>query len=107
MTRNVTGTAINLCIHRIVESIEYTRFHEANRDYDLVADPTSWNKEDFKDWRHLGKPKCIAAFTPEQKRQDGLWKEYARKDLSIRTERPQQQQRRHQKLYQTKRSFQT
>ena len=38
---NVNGTVIKFSIHRVVESIKYIRFYEANYDYNLAADPTS------------------------------------------------------------------
>ena len=85
MTRNVNGTPTKLSAVRVklvVDKIDYIRFHEANRDYDLATDPRSWNREDFRNWKQLGRPKSIAVFTPEQKRLDKLWKEY---DLSVST----------------------
>ena len=84
MTRNVNGTPTKLFgrrVKHVVDGIEYMKFHEANRDYDLAADPTSWNREDFKDWRCLGNPKSIAAFTPKQKRLDEIWRKSARRNL--------------------------
>ena len=67
MTRNVKNPAINRCISSIVKRIEYTRFHEANGDNDLAANPTNWDEDDFFHWKINGKPKSIATFTPEQK----------------------------------------
>ena len=68
MAHNVNAIPTKLFpwrINLIVDRIEYIRFHEANRDYDLAANPTSWNRTDFTGWRAMGKPKSIAAFTPE------------------------------------------
>ena len=46
MTRNVNGIPTKLFSVKIillVNCIEYIRFHEVNCDYDLAADPTSWD----------------------------------------------------------------
>ena len=56
-----------------------------NNNEVMAENPDQWVEEDFEDWIDLGKPKSIANFTPEQKRQDELRKEYARRDLSIST----------------------
>ena len=72
-------------IRRVVERIKHIRFHKANGDNDLVADPTNWDEDDFFHWEINGKPKSIATFTPEQKRQDEFRKASERRDLSVST----------------------
>ena len=56
-----------------------------NNNEVMAENPNQWVKEVFKDWMILGKPKSIADFTPEQKRQDELWKEPAKRDLCVTT----------------------
>ena len=44
MTRNVNGIPTKLfpcMVKLLLDCIKYIRFHEANNDYDLAADPTS------------------------------------------------------------------
>ena len=59
ITCNVNGSAIKRCIQRIDVRIKYIRFHEANHDYDLVADPTKWERDDFIHLRLNGSRKVL------------------------------------------------
>ena len=78
-----------LLLARYITSINnvllYYQFMRNNNNEVMVENSDQWVTEDFEDWRCLGKPKSIAAFTPEQKRQDELWKEPAKRDLSVST----------------------
>ena len=72
MTRDVNGTPTKLSAVRVklvIDRIDNIRFHEANAAYNLAADPTSWNtnefNRDYRRWLHLGKPKSIAEYTPK------------------------------------------
>ena len=84
MTRNINGTPTKLFpgkewkLKSVVDRIDYIRFHEANRDYNLATDPTSWNTTEFRRWTRLGQPKSFAAYTPKQKRLYDSLKESAR-----------------------------
>ena len=90
MTRNVSTTAIKRCIQNIVDISEYIRFHEANGDDDLVADPTKWDRDDddFFHWKILEKPKSTAVFTPQQKMEDKRWRQARAVDETIKTTEP-------------------
>ena len=51
MTHNVHSMSIKLLsyrVSRIVEFIKFIRFHEANGDNNLAANPTCWDENDFK-----------------------------------------------------------
>ena len=68
MTRNVNGIPTKLFpgkVKLLINCIEYNRSLEANCDYDLAANPTSWDTKEGKRWRALEIPKSIAIFTPQ------------------------------------------
>ena len=71
-------------IKSINDALLYYQFMINNNNEVITENPDQLVKEDFENWRDLAKPKSIAVFTPEQKRQDELWKEYAR-NLSVST----------------------
>ena len=53
-------------INLINDVLLYYQFMRNNNNEVMVENPDQWVRE-FKDWRDLGKPKSIAAFTPKQK----------------------------------------